>query len=62
MLKYFISLDIRDGSDVIQDIVRYYTCEMALRNMNVLILGPTESSDTTFTYIQNDLLETSYST
>ena len=62
MLKYFISIDIRDSSDVVQDIVRYYTCEMALRNMNALMLGPTESSDTTFTYIRNDLLQTSHST
>ena len=35
---------------------------MALRNMNVVILGPTESSDTTFTYIQNDSPQSSHST
>ena len=30
--------------------------------MNVVILGPTESSDTTFTYNQNDSLQSSHST
>ena len=30
--------------------------------MNVVILGPTESSDTTFTYIQNDSPQSSHST
>ena len=62
IVNHFVSLDIRDSSEVIQDIASYYECEMALRNMNVLILGPTESSDTTFTYTQNSSPQTSHST
>jgi len=60
--RLLIVSDIRDSSEVIQDIASYYECEMALRNMNVLILGPTESSDTTFTYTQNSSPQTSHST
>merc|ERR1719242_411429 len=62
MLRYFVSLDIKDNSDVVQDVASYYTCEMASRNMNVVILGPTESSETTFTYNQNNSLQSSHST
>ena len=62
ILRYFVSLDVKDNSDVVQDIARIYTCEMALRNMNLVILGPTESSDTTFTYTQNSSPQTSHST
>jgi len=60
--RLLIVSDVKDNSDVVQDIARIYTCEMALRNMNVVILGPTESSDTTFTYIQNDSPQSSHST
>ena len=62
MLRYFVSLDIKDNSDVVQDVARYYTCEMALRNMNVVVLGPTESSETTFTYTQSNSPQSSHST
>lgn len=43
-----------NGANSLQSIINNYKCEMALRNMNVLILGSTQSTDTMFTYDQNN--------
>merc|ERR1711997_619751 len=39
---------------MLQNIISNYECEMALRNMNIIILGSTQSTDTMFTSDRNN--------
>jgi len=48
--RLLIISEASNGANILQSIKNNYECEMALRNMNVIIIGSTESSDTIFTY------------
>jgi len=46
----FAGISDSDNVNTLDSIIENYKCDMALRNLNVIIFGPTESSDTKFTY------------
>ena len=48
----YLILEDSNGANMLQSIKNDYECEMALRNMNLIIIGSSESSDTIFTYDQ----------
>merc|ERR1712154_365729 len=49
--RLLIISDLNEAS-ILQNIINNYECEMALRNMNVVIIGSSQSTDTMFTYDQ----------
>jgi len=52
--RLLIISDSSNGANALQNVISNYECEMALRIMNMIILGSTQSTDTMFTLDQKN--------
>jgi len=50
--RRLLIISASNEANILQNVINNYECEMALRNMNVVIIGSSKSSDTMFTYDQ----------